>query len=149
MLNVELLPRLIQVQLLVGNFRADRLVRKVVTRQRHSFFCPLLQNLGRQGSSNVGAPPESLSDQLLRLNYSQECTSGFSDLRCNTNEPPGWSILTYRPVEALRSTRLKAVFLIRVAIMRSLSKGALAIENARELPSASVSGGFSKVRSID
>jgi hypothetical protein len=33
MLNVELLPRLLQVQLLVGNFRADRLVRKVVTRQ--------------------------------------------------------------------------------------------------------------------
>src|SRR5215510_12526803 len=49
MLNVELLPRLLQVQLLVGSFRADRLVRKVVTWQWHSFFCPLLQNLGRNG----------------------------------------------------------------------------------------------------
>ena len=59
------------------------------------------------------------------------------------------SILTCRPGEALRSTRLKAVSLIRVAIMRSFSKGALAIENVRELPSASISGGLSKVRSID
>ena len=58
-------------------------------------------------------------------------------------------ILTCKSGEALLSTRLKAVSLIRVAIMRSLSKGALAIENAREFPSASVSGGFSRVRSID
>ena len=47
--NIELLPRLFQVQVLVGSFCADRLVRKVVTRQWHSFFCPLLQNLGRNG----------------------------------------------------------------------------------------------------
>jgi hypothetical protein len=49
MLNIDLLPRLLQVQLLIGNFRADRLVRKVVTRQWHSFFCPLFQNPGRNG----------------------------------------------------------------------------------------------------
>ena len=49
MLDVELFPRLLQVQLLLGNFRADRLVRKVVTRQWHSFICPLLQNPGRNG----------------------------------------------------------------------------------------------------
>src|SRR5262245_26154393 len=35
-------------------------------------------------------------------------TAGFSDLRCNTNEPPGWSILTCRPGEALLSTALKS-----------------------------------------
>ena len=49
MLNVELLPRLLQVQLLVENFCADRRVGKVVTRQWHSFLGPLFQNLGRNG----------------------------------------------------------------------------------------------------
>jgi hypothetical protein len=67
MLNVELLPRLLQVQLLVGSFRADRLVRKVVTRQWHSFFCPLLQNLGKNGrirtKLSVKISPSSLKDR--------------------------------------------------------------------------------------
>jgi len=38
---------------------------------------------------------------------------------------------------------------MRVAIIRSGSKGALTKENARVFPSSSVSGGFSKVTSID
>src|ERR1700757_3502924 len=49
MLNVELLPWLLEVQLLIGNFRADRLVYKVISRQWHPLVCPLLQNIDRNG----------------------------------------------------------------------------------------------------
>ena len=39
---VDLLPLLLQVQLFVGDLRADWLVGKVLIRQWHSFCCPLL-----------------------------------------------------------------------------------------------------------
>jgi hypothetical protein len=44
--------------------------------------------------------------------------------------------------------RLKAESRMRVAIKRKSSSGALAIENVRTLPSASVSGGSTSVRSM-
>ena len=76
-------------------------------------------------------------------------TAGRAALLCKRRSPNGPSILTSLPNGSVLNTRLKAVLRIRVAIMSVSSKGALAIEKPRVLPSASVSPGFSNVISMN
>src|ERR1035437_9126322 len=61
--------------------------------------------------------------------------------------PDGPSIFTAEPCGIAFNTRLNAVLRIRVATIRVSSWGALAMENVRVFPSASVAAGLSKVMS--
>lgn len=76
-------------------------------------------------------------------------TAGLAVFLCSVNDPIGPSILTPSPSGTVLSTRLNAVSRMRVAMVICSSKGALAIENVRIFPSASVSGGSSNVKSSD
>ena len=73
--------------------------------------------------------------------------AGFVTLWWSVNDPIGPSASTGVASGAEASTRLNALFRIRVAMTRSVSCGALVIENVRVFPSVSVSGGSTRVRS--
>ena len=72
-------------------------------------------------------------------------TAGRAALSCKRRSPNGPSNLTSLPSGSVFNARLKAVLRIRVATISLFSKGALAIEKPRVLPSASVSPGASSV----
>src|SRR6185312_16315742 len=73
--------------------------------------------------------------------------AGLLAFLCRLKDPIGPSSFIFVPGFMLRRLRLNAVSRRRVANMSSLSHGALAIENVRVLPSESVSGGSTSVRS--
>lgn len=76
-------------------------------------------------------------------------TAGRVVSRCSVKSPKGPSILTSVSGVAASKSRLKAVFLIRVATRGVCSSGVLAREKPRTLPSASVSMGLNNVMSTN
>ena len=76
-------------------------------------------------------------------------TAGLAEFLCSVKEPIAEPIITWVPSGTFFSDRLNAVSRIRVANIRWFSKGELAIEKVRILPSESVSGGLDNVTSAD
>ena len=98
------------------------------------------------------APPPIVSTRMLRNGVipipPARRTAGRAAW-CSRRSPNGPSIFTSVPSGIACRTRLNAVSRRRVVIVITSSRGALEIEKPRRLPSASVSGGSSRVISTN
>src|ERR1017187_224379 len=75
--------------------------------------------------------------------------AGFARFLCRVKEPAAGLIFTFPFYVNSFSERLKAVSRMRVMKTNLYAKGALAMENVRVFPSASVSGGAVRVTSAN